>query len=324
MRLNVEACQKRRRPFSSSQAGLFRPIESKEMNMQVGFIGLGRMGSGMAGNLIRAGHQVSLFNRTAGKAEALEALGGKVAQDIADVCQGEAVFTMLANDEAVENVVYGGILESLPRGAIHISSSTISVALSDRLAAAHAERGQRFVAAPVFGRPEAAGAAKLFVAAAGAEDAVRDVMPLLEAIGQQVTVLSDTPSTANLVKLSGNFLTASVIESLGEALAIVSKAGIDRGQYLDFLTSTMFNAPVYRTYGAMIAQDEPSPVGFAAPLGLKDIRLLLAAGDTLGVPLPLASLLRDRFLTLVARYGEALDWSAIGKLPRRDAGVMAA
>jgi len=290
--------------------------------MQVGFIGLGRMGSGMAANLIRAGHQVSLFNRTAGKTEELAALGGKVAGDIAEVCQGEVVFTMLANDEAVENVLYGGILENLSRGAIHISSSTISVALSERLAAAHAERGQRFVAAPVFGRPEAAAAGKLFVAAAGAEDAVRDVMALLEVIGQRVTVLSQTPSIANLVKLSGNFLTASVIESLGEALAIVSKAGIDRGQYLDFLTSTLFTAPVYRTYGTLIAQDEPSPVGFAAPLGLKDIRLLLAAGDSLGVPLPLASLLRDRFLTLVGRYGEALDWSAIGQLPRREAGVL--
>jgi 3-hydroxyisobutyrate dehydrogenase-like beta-hydroxyacid dehydrogenase len=280
------------------------------------------MGSGMAANLIRAGHQVSLFNRTAGKTEELAALGGKVAGDIAEVCQGEVVFTMLANDEAVENVLYGGILENLSRGAIHISSSTISVALSERLAAAHAERGQRFVAAPVFGRPEAAAAGKLFVAAAGAEDAVRDVMALLEVIGQRVTVLSQTPSIANLVKLSGNFLTASVIESLGEALAIVSKAGIDRGQYLDFLTSTLFTAPVYRTYGTLIAQDEPSPVGFAAPLGLKDIRLLLAAGDSLGVPLPLASLLRDRFLTLVGRYGEALDWSAIGQLPRREAGVL--
>jgi 3-hydroxyisobutyrate dehydrogenase-like beta-hydroxyacid dehydrogenase len=290
--------------------------------MQVGFIGLGRMGSAMAANLIRAGHEVSLFNRTAGKAEELAALGGKVARDIAEVCRGEAVITMLANDEAVENALYGGILENLPRGAIHVSSSTISVALSERLAAAHAERGQRFVAAPVFGRPEAAAAGKLFVAAAGAEDAVRDVMALLEAIGQRVTVLAKTPSTANLVKLSGNFLTASVIESLGEALAIVSKAGIDRRQYLDFLTSTLFTAPVYRTYGTLIAQDEPSPVAFAAPLGLKDIRLLLAAGDTLGVPLPLASLLRDRFLTLVARYGEALDWSAIGQLPRRDAGVL--
>jgi 3-hydroxyisobutyrate dehydrogenase-like beta-hydroxyacid dehydrogenase len=299
-------------------------IEAKETNMRVGFIGLGRMGSGMAANLIRAGHQVSLFNRTAGKAEELEALGGKVARDIAEVCNGEAVVTMLANDEAVESILYGGILLNLPRGAIHVSSSTISVALSERLAAAHTERGQRFVAAPVFGRPEAAAAGKLFVAAAGAKGAVRDAMPLLEAIGQRVTVLSETPSTANLVKLSGNFLTASVIESLGEALAIISKAGIDRGQYLNFLTSTLFTAPVYRTYGTLIAQDEPSPVGFAAPLGLKDIRLLLAAGDTLGVPLPLASLLRDRFLTLVARYGEALDWSAIGKLPRRDAGVMSA
>jgi len=291
--------------------------------MRVGFIGLGRMGRGMAANLVGAGHEVTVFNRTPGKTAELEARGAKVAQSIAEACRGEAVVTMLSDDAAVESVVFGesGIFASLSKGAIHVSSSTIGVALSDRLAARHAARGQRFVAAPAFGRPDAAAARQLFVVAAGSPDAVRDAMPVLEAVSQRVSVFSETPSNANLIKLSGNLLLAAVIESLGEAIALVGKAGVDRKQYVDFLTSTLFNAPVYKGYGALIASDAPAPVGFAAPLGLKDIDLALAAGEGLRVPLPLASLLRDRFLRLLAHGGERMDWSAIGKLPMQDAGI---
>jgi 3-hydroxyisobutyrate dehydrogenase-like beta-hydroxyacid dehydrogenase len=291
--------------------------------MRVGFIGLGRMGRGMAANLVGAGHEVTVFNRTPGKTAELEARGAKVARDVAEACRGEAVVTMLSDDAAVESVVFGqgGILASLPKDAIHVSSSTIGVSLSDRLAERHAAKGQRYVAATVFGRPEAAAARLLFVVAAGAPDAVRDAMPLLEAVGQRVSVFSETASRANLIKLSGNFLLAAVIESLGEAMALVGKAGVDRGQYLEFLTSTLFNVPVYKAYGALIASDEPSPAAFAAPLGFKDIKLALAAGEELRVPLPLASLLRDRFVSLLAHGGETLDWSAIGKLSMRDAGV---
>jgi 3-hydroxyisobutyrate dehydrogenase-like beta-hydroxyacid dehydrogenase len=290
--------------------------------MQTGFIGLGRMGSGMVTNLVKAGHEVAVFNRTSSKAAALMAMGAKTAQTIAQACHGAAVITMLANDEAVEEVVFGkgGILASLGKGAIHVSSSTISVALSDRLTAAHAASGQRFIAAPVFGRPDAAAARQLFVAAAGEEKAIGEVMPLLDAVGQRVFVLSQKPSIANLVKLSGNFLLASLIEALGEAIALVSKAGVDRAQYVDFLTSTLFDVPAYKIYGSLIASDAAAPVGFAAPLGLKDIKLALAAGEALRVPLPLASLLRDRFLSLFARGGEGLDWSAVGKLSLRDSG----
>jgi 3-hydroxyisobutyrate dehydrogenase-like beta-hydroxyacid dehydrogenase len=280
------------------------------------------MGAGMAANLLKAGHDVTVFNRTRGKADELVALGAKVAATVAEACQGEAVMTMLANDEALESVVYdeGGVLASLAEGAIHISASTISVALSRRLAESHAARSHRYVAAPVFGRPEVAAAGQLFVVAGGVDDAIRDAAPLFDAIGKQAFVMSDEPSLANLVKLSGNFLIASVIESMGEAMALVGKAGIDRHQYLDLLTSTLFNAPVYKTYGGLIAAEQFEPAGFAAPLGQKDIRLTLAAAEELRVPLPLASLLRDRFLTLLAHGGETLDWSAIGGLPARDAG----
>jgi 3-hydroxyisobutyrate dehydrogenase-like beta-hydroxyacid dehydrogenase len=291
--------------------------------MKVGFIGLGQMGSGMAGNLLKAKHEVSIYNRTAGKTENLVRLGAKAPGQISIVSMSDAVITMLANDAAVENVVFGnsGVLENLPRNAVHISCSTISVMLSKRLAEAHETAGQHFLAAPVFGRPDAAAAGKLFVVVAGKPGIIESYMPLFEAIGQKTFVMSERPEAANLVKLSGNFLIAAVIEALGEAIALVGKGGVDRQAYLEMLTSTLFNAPVYKTYGGLIVDDKFEPAGFAALLGQKDIRLALAAAEALSVPMPLAGLIRDRFLTLVALGGETLDWSAIGALASRDAGI---
>ena len=291
--------------------------------MEIGFIGLGNMGRGMATNLLKAGHHVTVYNRSPAKAEALVQQGATAARTIAEACSGAVVFTMLADDQAVESVTLGedGIVASLAPGATHVSSSTISVAVSQRLVAAHAEAGQQYVAAPVFGRPEAAAAAKLFVIAAGAPHVLEPLVPLFDAIGQRTFVVSEQPHTANLVKLSGNFLLASAIETVGEAVALVAKAGVDRQQYVDILTSTLFAAPAYQTYGGLIARQEFEPAGFAATLGLKDIRLVLAAAEDLRVPLPVASLLRDRFLTLVATGGGHLDWSAVATLADRDAGA---
>ena len=291
--------------------------------MKVGFIGLGHMGAGMAASLLRAGHEVTVFNRSPEKAGSLAANGAEVAARVADACRGEAVITMLANDQAVEDVVFRqrGVLASLERGAIHVSSSTISVDLAERLTAAHAAHGSRYLSATVFGRPDVAAAGQLAVIAAGAPGAIEDATPLLNAIGRRSFVISETPSMANLVKLSGNFLLASVIESLGEAMALIAKAGIDRGRYLDLLTSSLFDTPAYRLYGGLIASGQFEPAPFPAPLGQKDIRLTLAAAETLGVPMPFASLLRDRFLTLLAHGGERLDWSAVGRLAADDAGL---
>lgn len=291
--------------------------------MKVGFIGLGQMGAGMVSNLLKAGHEVTVYNRTRAKADALVAQGARVAATIADACRGEAVFTMLAHDNALESAAFDndGIIKSMRAGVIHISSSTVSVALVERLATAHDKARQGFVAAPVFGRPDVAAAGNLFVVAAGARSAIEAAGPLLDAIGQKTFVVSETPKAANLVKLSGNFLIASVIESLGEAMALVGKGGVDKHQYIDILTSTLFGAPVYKTYGALIAEGRFEPAGFAAPLGQKDTRLVLAAAEELRVPLPIANLLRDRFLTLLAHGGETLDWSAIGTLAAKDAGI---
>ena len=290
--------------------------------MRVGFLGLGQMGTGMAGNLLRAGHEVTVYNRSPEKARPLAERGARVASSVAEAGANPVVLTMLADDAALESVVYGrrGLLESLAPGALHVSSSTVSVAISERLARDHAAAGHRYVAAPVFGRPEAAAAGKLFVVAAGDPDTIAEARPLFDAVGQRTFVVSDRPADANLVKLSGNFLLASVIESLGEAFALVGKAGLDRSQYLDLLTSTLFDVPVYRNYGRLVAERAFTPPGFAAPLGLKDVRLALEAAETLRVPMPIASLVRDRFLTLLARGGENLDWSALGDLARQDAG----
>jgi 3-hydroxyisobutyrate dehydrogenase-like beta-hydroxyacid dehydrogenase len=290
--------------------------------VKIGFIGLGRMGAGMAANLVAAGHEVTVYNRSPAKAEALVSRGARAAHQIADACRGDAVVTMLADDAAVEGVVFGdgGVLASLSDRAIHVSSSTISVALSERLAAAHAAAGQRFLAAPVFGRPEVAAAAKLFIVAAGPADAIAACSPLFEAMGQKTFHFGDQAHIANLIKLSGTFLICAAIEALGEAIALVAKAGVDRRSFVELLTSTLFTAPVYETYGGLIANQKFEPVGFAAPLGFKDIRLGLAAAESLRVPMPLGSLLHDRLLTLIARGDDALDWSAIGLLAARDAG----
>jgi 3-hydroxyisobutyrate dehydrogenase-like beta-hydroxyacid dehydrogenase len=277
----------------------------------------------MAANLLKAGHEVTVYNRTAEKMKPLLDQGALAAGRAAEACGGRAVITMLADDTAVGAVAFGadGIISALGAGTIHISMSTISVALSERRAEAHAKAGQRFLAAPVFGRPDAAAAGKLFIAAAGSPEAVEEVLPLLEAMGQKVFVFGESPPTANLIKLSGNVLIASVIEALGEAMALVGKAGVDPGLYVDFLTSTLFGAPVYNTYGRLIAEKKFEPAGFAAPLGHKDMRLAMEAADALRVPMPLASLIHDRFLALLAQGGEKLDWSAIAGLAARDGGV---
>lgn len=289
--------------------------------MKTGFIGLGRMGSAMAANLVKAGHDVTVFNRSPERSRALLELGAHQATSIAGACNGEAVITMLADDTAVSDIALadGGIVGKLRQGAIHISMSTISVGLSQELARAHAKAGQRFVAAPVFGRPDMAAAAKLFIVGAGDPAAVEACRPLFAAMGEKIFSIGTEPAAANIVKLSGNFLIASAIEALGEAIALVGKAGVDRQAFVDLLTSSIFPARTYVTYGGAIAGNKFKPAGFAAPLGFKDIRLAMAAAESLRTPMPLASLLRDRFLRLLAQGGDELDWSAIGGLATQDA-----
>ncbi|HUE43262.1 MAG TPA: NAD(P)-dependent oxidoreductase [Candidatus Sulfotelmatobacter sp.] len=291
--------------------------------MEVGLIGLGGMGTGLAKSLLRGGHRVTVYNRTQSRAEALRADGATVAATPADACRAGVVMTMLADDAAVESQVFGsgGILASLPRGGVHISCSTISVALSDRLTAAHSSAGQEFVSCPVFGRPDAAEAGRLAVVAAGPVDAVNRCKPLFESLGPRLLIIGEKPSLANVVKLSGNFLIASVLESLSEAVAFARKSGVDAATLMDFLTSTLFNAPVYKVYAGLIVEGNYDNVGFALPLGLKDTRLVLQAAEAKSVPMPIASVIRDRFLTAMARGNSNKDWSALGLIAAEDAGL---
>jgi 3-hydroxyisobutyrate dehydrogenase-like beta-hydroxyacid dehydrogenase len=281
------------------------------------------MGSGMAANLLRAGHELTVFNRSPEKRRPLIELGARAAETVAEACGGEVVITMLADDGALRRVALAedGIVDKLRQGATHISMSTVSVELVRDLSEAHQQAGQQFVAAPVFGRPEMASAAKLFIVVAGAPAAVTICQPLFDAMGQRTFPFGTEPAAASLVKLAGNFMIAATIETLGEALALLSKGGIEPGRFVDLLTATLFPAPAYRTYGALIAASRFQPAGFAAPLGHKDVRLLLAVAESLRVPMPIGSLLNDRFLRLLAQGGESLDWSAISQLAAADAGL---
>jgi 3-hydroxyisobutyrate dehydrogenase-like beta-hydroxyacid dehydrogenase len=292
--------------------------------MRIGFLGLGNMGAPIAANLARAGHDVSIWNRSADKARSLVDAGATlVANPKAVASRSDVVFTMLADDAALDSVLGGehGALAGLKAGALHVSMSTIAVATADRIAAMHGALGQRFLCAPVFGRPEAAAAAKLFVVAAGDPVDLQTATPLLDAISQRVFYLGETPSSASLVKLCGNFMILSAIEALGEAMALAEKGGVAETQLLEVLTGTLFDSPVYRTYGAIIAAERFKPAGFAAPLGLKDMRLVGQSADALRVPMPLLSVLRDHLLQTIAQEGEEIDWSAIALTAKRNAGL---
>lgn len=288
--------------------------------MDIGFIGLGAMGSGIAANLLTAGHTVRVWNRSADKAEPLIAQGARPATSPADAARGGIVLTMLADDTAVEAVTFGadGILAA---GAVtHVSLGTIGLALADRLTRAHRDAGGDYVSAPVFGRPDAAAAAKLFVVAAGAPSALDRCASLFDAIGQRSFTVGERPSMANVVKLSGNFLIMSVVESLAEAMTLADRHGVAKAQLLEVLTNSLFDAPVYRNYGRMLAEARFRPAGFAAPLGLKDMNLVAAAATDALVPMPVLSLVRDRLIATIAREGADIDWSGIGKTVADSAG----
>lgn len=281
------------------------------------------MGAGMARNLLRAGHRVSVYNRSREKAEALAADGARVCPSAGQAALGgEAVFTMLADDQSVEEMAFGKgeLISTLGRGSVHIASTTMSTALAKRLAAEHARRGQQFISAPVFGRPDAAEAKKLLVVVAGAPDPVERCRPLFDAIGRQTFIAGTEPWQANTVKLCGNFMIASLIEAFGEANATLRKAGVTPHLFLEIINALMAS-PIYANYGRMIAEEQFEPAGFALTLGLKDIRLALAAADELASPMPLASLLKDHFLSALAAGQADLDWSSMSRVAARNAGL---
>lgn len=292
--------------------------------MKAAFIGLGNMGAAIAANLLKTQHSLSVWNRTAARADGLVAAGAVLAKSAAEAgAAGDVVFSMLADDSALDEVLSGdqGLLAGMRPGCLHVSMSTIAVATADRVEVLHRERGLRFACAPVFGRPEAAIAAKLFVVAAGSSDALQIAQPFFAALSQRVFLVGAKPSDANLIKLCGNFVILSAIEAMAEAMALAEKGGIARQQLLDVLTNTLFDTPVYRNYGSMLTKQRYEPAGFAAPLGLKDIRLTAQSAESLRVPMPLLSVLRDHLLQTIAVEGQDIDWSGIGLTVAKNSGL---
>jgi 3-hydroxyisobutyrate dehydrogenase-like beta-hydroxyacid dehydrogenase len=292
--------------------------------MRIGFLGLGNMGAAIAANLMKAGHEVAVWNRSPAKTRPLVAAGAIFADTPRAAALGSAaVFSMLADDSALEAVIGGdsGLVAGLEKGALHISMSTIAVATAERLTDLHHAHGQRFLCAPVFGRPEAAAAAKLFIVAAGDPADAELAEPLFGAISQRVFFVGKKPAGASLVKLCGNFMILSAIESLAEAMTLAEKGGVPKAQLLEVLTSSLFDAPVFHNYGKLLVEGRFRPAGFAAPLGLKDMRLAGQSAEALRVPMPLLGLLRDHLLQTIAVEGDDIDWSGIGLTIAKNGGL---
>lgn len=285
------------------------------------FLGLGSMGLPMARNLVRANFDVRVWNRTAARVRGIPE--ARPAPTPAAACAGAAfAVSMLADDAAVEATVLGpdGALAGLEKGAIHVGASTVSVALCRRLADAHAAKGVGYVAAPVFGRPDAAAAKQLWIVPGGAAADIERCTEIFAALGQGTFPMGSAPQ-ASLAKLLGNFMIAATIEMLGESLTVAEKGGVDPSRLLAMLTGTLFGAPVVRRYGQMVADTAFEPAGFQLALGLKDVNLALAAGEELGAPLPLATLVRERMQTALARGRERFDWAGFASVIREAAGL---
>jgi 3-hydroxyisobutyrate dehydrogenase-like beta-hydroxyacid dehydrogenase len=294
---------------------------------EIGFVGLGQMGTAMAANLASAGRRVIAYVRRPEQQGKLAALGLKPTTNIADLFDCEIVISMLPDDAAVREIVFGreavgldGLAQGLRTGAIHISMSTISTAAASELASEHAMNEQGYVAAPVFGNPDAAKARQLYIVTAGAPADVERCRPLFDSLGQQTFVVGPDPAQANLIKLLGNVMTATALEVLGEIVTVIRKRGLDPAPFIDILTNTMFGGRAHKIYGAKIVAERYAP-GFRLPLALKDVRLALAEADGAGVAMPSVDVVRDRMVTAIARGYADLDWTALGLIAAEEAGL---
>ncbi|HEY9833059.1 MAG TPA: NAD(P)-dependent oxidoreductase [Stenomitos sp.] len=294
------------------------------MNNIVGFIGLGSMGFPIAMNLVESDYKLHVYNRTPQKAQPLVDKGAELGNSPADVVKpGGIVISMLANDQALEDIFLGehGILEKLGSGGVHISMSTVSPTTAQNLAQQHEQQGSHYLAAPVFGRPDAAAARKLWICLSGNGAAKERVMPLLNLLGQKVFDLGEQVGAANVVKLSGNFLIISAIEAMAEAFTLAEKNGIDRSQVAELFGQTLFACPIYQNYGRMIAQEQYEPAGFKLALGLKDVELALQTAKESQMPMPLASLVRDRLISSIAKGRGEIDWTGLALSVSEEAGI---
>ncbi len=296
------------------------------MNEVISFIGLGSMGLPIAMNLLESGYKLRVYNRTAQKAQPLVEKGAELVSNPADVVEpGSIAISMLANDQAVEEVVLSenGILEKLGSGGVHISMSTVSPATAQKLAQQHQQQGSHYLAAPVFGRPDAAAARKLWICLSGNAAAKERALPLLNVLGQKVFDFGEQVGAANVVKLSGNFLIVSAIEAMAEAFTLAQKNGIERSQVAELFGQTLFACPIYQNYGRLIAQEQYEPAGFKLSLGLKDVELVLQTAKESQMPMPLASLVRDRLISAVAKGRGDIDWTGLALGVSEEAGLKA-
>jgi 3-hydroxyisobutyrate dehydrogenase-like beta-hydroxyacid dehydrogenase len=288
---------------------------------KIGFIGLGRMGRGMAARLLERGHTLIVWNRTKAAADALQHAGAVAATQPEETLHTDVVITMLADDAAVEAVwIEPELVRKMPASTIHLNMASVSLALAQRLAALHAGHGTQYVSAPVFGRPQAAASGQLDIVAAGPPEALARCAPLFEALGKLSFDVGPDAAKANIVKIARNYLLGTIIESLGEAFALVGKSGVDPAKFLEILTSTSLNSPAYRNYGRLIIEPPEKPT-FTLRLGLKDVELALRAGGDTGVPMPMAALMREQHIAAIGKgYGEG-DWAALGNYIAESAGL---
>jgi len=300
-----------------------RPAPAKFVISRVGVIGLGNMGHALAANLVEDGYQVLVFDRDRERATALQSTGAVVAAGLGELAACDVVVTSLPNDDALSAVALGpeGLVAILARGAVHISTSTVSPSISRRVAEEHARHGQDYVAAPVLGNPDFARTRKLFVLAGGPKSALEKVRPLLERLGQRLFVIGEDPAAANLMKLASNVLTATTLECMGEVLALLRKGWVDLHLAFDVLTNSMFDSRVHKTYGGKIVEERFGQPNFPAPLAMKDVRLALAEAERLAVPMPAANVAHDHLVAMMARGWADLDWSALGLLAAVEAGL---
>jgi 3-hydroxyisobutyrate dehydrogenase-like beta-hydroxyacid dehydrogenase len=313
-------------PSSGDKSRTDAPSRVRPVKGEIGFIGLGHMGTAMAANLAAAGRPVIAYVRRESQVARLKDLGLKPTTDVGDLLDCELVISMLPDDNAVRHVVFGSkedrpsLAGGLMQGAIHLSMSTISTASASELAAAHAEAGQGYVAAPVFGNPDAAKARQLFIVAAGAPGDLVRCQPIFDCLGQRTFVVGENPQEANLIKLLGNMMTATAIEMIAESVAVIRKRGLDPRPFIDIMTSTMFSGRTHRIYGEKVVR-RTYAAGFILPLVLKDVCLALAEAEKAGTPMPSVGVVRDRLITAIARGYDGLDWTVLGKVAAEEAGL---
>lgn len=289
--------------------------------MKIGFLGLGGMGRGMAGNLIKAGHEVTVWNRSQGPVSALAAQGAKVASTPGEALQGDIALSILADDAALFSVFDDATLAQAAPGLVHANMATVSIDAVRCVMAGHARHGIGYVGAPVFGRPDVAAAGKLNIIASGSDAGIARVQPAFDVMGQKTWVVGSDPALAHTVKIAGNLMIAAAIEMLGESLTLAEKGGVDPKLFAEIMTSTIFSAPVFKNYAGIITEKRYDPAAFKLKLGLKDVNLALAAGSSTQTPLPLASLMRDHFLEAIAHGDGDKDWAALAEVVARKAGL---